>query len=98
MDTGSGSANCQACDVVILNCESCSVHSGTTSVFCDGCYEGYFINGQSCSSCSVAINHCHRCTNGVSCSECKNGYDLINGGCYNTTCDISVIELSCMCS
>ena len=88
VDVGSGAVQCQACDTTIQNCHTCSVHNSV--VFCDACFEEYFVNGAHCDLCSNAIANCLACTSATTCTTCASGYDVYNGACTNTACAGSV--------
>ncbi|KAL4480165.1 hypothetical protein ABPG74_020681 [Tetrahymena malaccensis] len=63
---------CQLCDNNCLTCQQ-------TSQNCIDCKKGYFIDSnKKCNKCS---NFCDQCTDLKSCSQCQEGYKLLNNVC-----------------
>lgn len=81
----------QSCNRCATGCMSCSGSINT----CSKCYNGYYLSGSSCLSCSFG---CSQCIAGSVCSKCNSGYYLNSfSSCNSCTsgCDVCYNSTDC---
>ena len=59
-----------ACKADNINCKTCNT---TDTAKCVACKDYYYWETTICKSC---LDNCLSCTDGKTCKECKEGYDL----------------------
>ncbi|ESU41363.1 Variant-specific surface protein [Giardia duodenalis] len=72
---------CKSCAEGVSNCKTCTKDSGSNTVTCSACLEGFFVESKS--TCTVcADSNCAVCDGGADqCSKCKDSFNLEGGKC-----------------
>lgn len=87
---------CIACQNPCFDC------AGTDATLCTSCFSGYYINGNTCTGCSIAS--CLACTSSTTCSHCVDGtYRSMSGSCivcpiHCTLCEFDPISSQPSCT
>ncbi|ESU41571.1 Serine/threonine protein kinase [Giardia duodenalis] len=87
-----GTKTCKSCAEGVSNCKTCTKDSGSNTVTCSACLEGFFAESKStCTAC--ADSNRAVCDGGADqCSKCKDSFNLEGGKCTSASTNKSSLS------